>query len=84
MIILIVIWNFFVFLLYGIDKLKAIHNSWRISEKALILSSLLFGGIGAFAGMSFFKHKTRHLKFKIILPITFIYTIASLVALSKI
>ncbi|MFS1664706.1 DUF1294 domain-containing protein [Streptococcus sp. zg-JUN1979] len=29
-------WNVIVFFLYGIDKYKAVKDSWRISEKRLL------------------------------------------------
>ena len=29
------------FLLYGLDKYKAIHHQWRIPEQTLILAALL-------------------------------------------
>lgn len=50
-------------LLMGIDKYKAIHHKWRISEKTLFISALLFGSIGALLGMYTFRHKTKHAKF---------------------
>ena len=55
-------------MLYGIDKYKAINNQWRISEKLLIGSAFLMGGLGAFLGMMLFRHKTKQLKFKILIP----------------
>lgn len=74
MLYVLIIWNVFVMLLYGADKLKAIHNKRRISEKMLIGCSLLFGGVGALCAMEVFRHKTRHIKFKIIIPVTFVIT----------
>jgi uncharacterized membrane protein YsdA (DUF1294 family) len=43
---------------YGIDKYKAIHQKWRISERTLLILSGL-GPFGAFLGRYFFRHKTR-------------------------
>lgn len=63
------IWNLIVMLLYGIDKQKAKKKKRRISEKTLLICSLLGGGIGGFLGMIFFRHKTKHLLFKILVPI---------------
>ena len=48
------------FLLYGTDKRRAVHGKWRISEKALLLSSLLGGAVGGFLAMQIFRHKTKH------------------------
>lgn len=67
-VILYLIINIFVFILYGVDKYKAIHENYRISEKALILSAL-FGPFGAYAGMRIFRHKIRKPLFSIIIPV---------------
>ena len=75
-IIIYTAWNFIVFLLYGIDKLKAIKQTWRIKEATLILAAFFMGGVGAFFGMSVFRHKTKHLKFKILVPLAIIINIA--------
>ena len=48
------------FFMYGIDKLKAKKNKWRISEKALLCTSFFGGAIGGFLGMQVFRHKTKH------------------------
>lgn len=56
----------FTLLLYGIDKIKAINGSYRISEKALLLSSLLGGGVGGFVAMLLFRHKTKHWYFYVV------------------
>ncbi len=71
---IIVVWNAVVFFMYGADKYFAIKNKRRISEKALIFSSFLLGGAGAFFGMNIFRHKTKHKKFKICVPIDFVFT----------
>ena len=47
-------------ILYGIDKIKAINGSYRISEKVLLLSSLVGGGVGGIVAMLLFRHKTKH------------------------
>ena len=46
--------------LYLIDKIKAINGSYRISEKVLLLFSLLGGVAGGFLAMLLFRHKTKH------------------------
>lgn len=62
-------WNLFVFFLYGLDKRKAKNQRYRISEKTLLLSSFMGGAIGACLGMNIFRHKTKHTKFQILIPI---------------
>lgn len=63
------IWNGVVFLLYGADKYKAAHGKWRISERALLLCALLMGAGGGAAGMLIFRHKTRKIKFTLLVPL---------------
>ena len=41
----------------------------RISEKALILVAAIGGAFGAYAGMELFRHKTKHTKFVVGMPI---------------
>jgi len=72
-------WNIVVFAAYGIDKWKAIHNKWRIKESILLFFAFLMGGIGALAGMSVFRHKTKHLKFRILVPLALVVTIATVI-----
>ncbi len=73
-------WNLFVFVLYGVDKRKAKKGRWRISEKALLVCTLLLGGIGGFAGMRTFRHKTQHTKFRILVPLGLVITLAAIAA----
>ncbi|MBQ3242881.1 MAG: DUF1294 domain-containing protein [Oscillospiraceae bacterium] len=65
----LVLINLAAFLLMGIDKSRARRELWRIPEKVLFGSALLGGSIGAIAGMFFFRHKTRHLSFRLGLPV---------------
>lgn len=61
--------NLFAILLYFIDKRKAIADAWRIPEKTLILVAVLGGGYGAYFAMKVFHHKTKKLKFRILVPL---------------
>lgn len=65
----LIIINVITFFAYGIDKLKAKYNKWRISESMLIGLAAIGGAVGAFAGMQIFRHKTKHLKFVIGVPV---------------
>ncbi|MBQ3761870.1 MAG: DUF1294 domain-containing protein [Clostridia bacterium] len=65
---------------YKKDKEYAKQSARRTPEKTLLLLSACFGGIGAFAGMKLFRHKTKHLSFQIIVPVTMILQIALLAA----
>ena len=56
------------FILFGVDKRRAVKHRWRISEGTLLIFSL-FGGIGGLLGMICFHHKTRKWKFRILVPL---------------
>ncbi|HOP99820.1 MAG TPA: DUF1294 domain-containing protein [Acetivibrio clariflavus] len=56
------------FLMMGIDKYKAKKKLWRIPEKVLLLTALFGGAVGVYAGMLFFRHKTKHWYFVIGVP----------------
>ena len=66
MYIYLIIINIISFILYGLDKYKAINNKWRIPEMVLISISFLGGGIGSILGMITFRHKTKKISFKIL------------------
>ena len=78
-----VIINLIGFVIMFIDKSRAIHKEWRISEKSLLLISLIGGSVGMFAGMHIFRHKTKHLKFTIGVPFIFIIQIITAVYIFK-
>ena len=61
--------NLIAFIMYGVDKKKAIKKKWRIPEHDLILIAVLGGSIGALLGMKAFRHKTKHSKFFIGVPV---------------
>lgn len=53
----------------GIDKERAKKRKYRISEATLWIIAVAGGAIGATFGMFFFRHKTKHMHFKIGFPI---------------
>ena len=57
------------FILMGIDKVKAKKGAWRIPEKTLLGIAFVGGGVGVWLGMELFRHKTKHLHFKLGVPI---------------
>ena len=59
---IVIILNLMNFILYGLDKFKAKHKMWRISEKTLLTLSIM-AGFGGLLGMKIFHHKTREKKF---------------------
>ena len=67
--LLLVAVNLAAFALYGLDKLKAKKGLWRIRESTLLLVAALGGSVGALLGMTLFRHKTKHWKFRILVPL---------------
>ncbi len=75
--------NLLAFALYGVDKVKAKKGAWRIPEATLLLVAFLGGSVGALLGMEVFRHKTRHAKFRILVPLFLILHIALAVYMVK-
>ena len=67
------------YFLYYLDKQKARQSKRRISERTLLIFSFLFGGVGAWLAMKKHHHKTKKVKFKLLIPIAAIITIISLI-----
>ena len=72
--------NIVAFFLYGIDKWKARHDKWRITEARLLWIAVAGGSIGALLGMKVWHHKTKHNKFRFGLPAILILQIAAILA----
>lgn len=70
--------NVIAFIAFGVDKYKAQHNQWRISESTLLTLAAIGGSIGAYAGMRVWHHKTLHNKFRYGIPAIFIIQIIAL------
>ena len=65
----VIVMNVVSFALMGIDKRRARRGAWRISEKALFLTTACFGGLGGVLGMKVFHHKTKHWYFRVFFPV---------------
>ena len=61
--------NAIAIILMHVDKYKAKKNLWRIPEATLMGFAAAGGSIGALAGMYLVRHKTKHLKFTVGIPI---------------
>lgn len=78
----LLIWNVFVCLYYGFDKICA-KNKWkRIRERSLLGLTFLMGGVGAMFGMVLFNHKTAKMKFRILTPLFVLFNIAFYILLN--
>lgn len=61
--------NIMAFCFYGMDKRYAQKGRWRISENTLLGIAFLGGSLGALLGMHIFHHKTKHWKFRVLVPV---------------
>ena len=55
--------------LYGLDKAKSKGKGRRIPERTLLWVARIGGGLGCWLGMMLFRHKTKHIRFKILVPL---------------
>ena len=60
------------FFLMLADKIRAKKKLWRVPEAVLFTFALLGGSLGVWAGMYLCRHKTRHLKFVVGIPLILI------------
>ena len=65
------------------DKMAAKHRKQRISEKALLTVSLLGGAAAMYITMCIIRHKTKHNKFMVGLPIIILVQTAILLLKCK-
>ena len=65
------------FALMLIDKYKAVKNLWRIPERTLMGFVAIGGSLGALAGMYLVRHKTKHLKFTLGVPVILVLQMAA-------
>ena len=72
----LIIMNFVTFLVFAIDKRKAIKHKYRIPEKSLFAWAIAGGSIGALLGMYVCRHKTRVWYFVVGIPVILVLQIA--------
>lgn len=65
---LILLVNIIGFIIIGVDKHKAKKKLWRVPEKIFFLIAFFGGSVGVYAGMFFFRHKTKHWYFVLGIP----------------
>ena len=70
--------NALAFLLMHIDKQKAKKNRWRIPEATLIGMCAIGGSVGGLVGMYLFRHKTKHIKFYLGIPVILVLQLVAL------
>lgn len=75
--------NFITYFTYAADKTKARQHKWRIPERTLILLTILGGSPAALLAIYHYHHKTRHIKFKLGVPLILITQIVLIIYLLK-
>lgn len=65
----LLIMNLLAFCLMAQDKHRAVRGAWRIPERTLLLSGFFGGSLGGLLGMLLFRHKTKHRKFTVLMPL---------------
>lgn len=69
------------FTLMLVDKYKAKKKRWRIPEATLMGVAALGGSVGSLIGMHLVRHKTKHPKFTIGIPVILAVQIVAAVIL---
>jgi uncharacterized membrane protein YsdA (DUF1294 family) len=84
LIIYLIIINLLGFIFYGIDKAKSKRKgSSRIPGRTLLWVARLGGGLGCWLGMMLFRHKTKHTRFMVLVPLWTVVWIVGLVLLVR-
>ena len=73
--------NLLGFVLYGVDKAKSKGRGRRIPKRTLLWVARLGGGLGCWLGMMLFRHKTKHTRFMILVPLWTVLWAAAVVLL---
>ena len=76
--------NLLGFVLYGVDKAKSKGGGRRIPERVLLWVARLGGGVGCWMGMMLFRHKTKHTRFMILVPLWTVLWVVALVLLGRV
>ena len=76
----IIVINIIGWVLPIVDKKRAKNNKWRIRESTLFVISAMGGSAAMLASMKKFRHKTKHKRFMIGIPLIIVVQIILLTA----
>lgn len=71
------------FFLMLADKHKARKKKWRIPEATLLYTALFGGSLGCLIGMYTVRHKTKHLRFVLGVPMMLLLHILIMILLLR-
>ena len=74
-----VVMSIIAFFTMGHDKSAAKANNRRVPERTLWKLAIFGGGVGAYLGMITFRHKTKHMSFRIGFTLLAIFHVALLI-----
>ena len=70
--------------LFGLDKAFSKQKGHpRIPERVLLWTARIGGGVGCWLGMLLFRHKTKHIRFKVLVPLWTVIWIALVLMLKN-
>ena len=76
--------NLFSFIVYALDKARSKRKgSKRIPERTLLWVARLGGGLGCWLGMMLFRHKTKHTRFMVLVPLWTVVWVVGMVLLVR-
>lgn len=75
--------NFVAFFIYGLDKVLARSQAWRVRERTLLILALLGGSIGAMLGIKIFRHKNRKIDFLFWLALILVLQVGAIIWLMQ-
>jgi uncharacterized membrane protein YsdA (DUF1294 family) len=81
--IYLIVINLIGFITMHVDKRKSEKRQWRVPESQLFGIAIVFGSIGILSGMYTFRHKTKHIKFVIGIPLVLIIQIIIVILLNN-
>ena len=69
LLVYLIVINLVTFLTFGADKRRAQRGKRRVPERTLFMLALCGGSLGAVYGMVGFRHKRRHKRFRVGVPL---------------
>lgn len=83
LLIYIIFINIITFIIFTLDKIKAIYHKWRFKVGTLLILCFIGGSLGGLLSMYLFKHKIRKNYFTIGIPLIIIIQMLILVIISN-